>query len=204
MLGCWPLFVFSLLSFSSVALTGYGQASTPLHTFFQQNYDSTVIYQTGSNWNNSPNYLILAKHRQQLEFFTYTSPYRDVLGHYYPGRLAQQFGRADALFRVTIPDTNRYLLPQILPTATLTRAWRQLQAPLLWLVQDDQQASPITGNRMVEDGDENTFYFLDKKAIHVARFYAPAAKEIGAKKDPNRQQALKAIVALRTLLQNAK
>ncbi|WP_324670951.1 hypothetical protein [Hymenobacter sp. GOD-10R] len=203
MLRYWPRFICSL-SLSSAALVSRGQAVTPLHTFFQQNYDSTIVYQSGSNWNNSPHYMILAKHQQQLEFFTYTSPYRDVLGHYYPGRLARQIAREEAHFRATIPDTNRYLLPKRIHPATLAHGWSQLQAHQLWLVQDDQQAPPTSRTCVVEDGDENTFYLIDKKTVKVARFYAPAAKEECAGKDRNRQQALKAIATLRTLLQNVQ
>jgi hypothetical protein len=203
MLGCWPMFVCSL-SFGSAALVCRGQAITPLHTFFQQNYDSTIVYQSGSNWNDSPHYLILAKHQQQLDFFTYTSPYRDVLGHYYPGQLVRQITREEVRFRATTPDTNRYLLPKRIQPTTLAHGWRQLQAHQFWLVQDDQQVPQTTASCVVEDADENTFYFLDKKAIRVARFYAPATKEECAGKDRNRQQALKAISTLRMLLQSVQ
>jgi hypothetical protein len=87
-------------------------APTPLHVFFQQQYDSTVVYHRGSSWNNAPNYLIVAMHRGGGDAFTYASPYRDGLGHYYPGQLTGHFSHEDARFRATRPDTNRYLVPR--------------------------------------------------------------------------------------------
>lgn len=69
---------YCTLSTAFVLLTSGAQAQalTPLHRFFQQNFDSTIVYQSSSSRNNSPNYLILAKCQDQLEFFTYTSLYR--------------------------------------------------------------------------------------------------------------------------------
>ncbi|MCB2409146.1 hypothetical protein [Hymenobacter lucidus] len=170
---------------------------TPLHTFFQQNYDSTIIYHSGSNWNNSPNYLILAKHQGQLYFFTYTSPYRDATGKYYPGRLTGKFAAQDQVFRATVPDTNRYLLPQPLRPVTLQRAWQQLRPGQLWRVQDDQQTPANTATCVVEDADDNIFYLIDRQTIRAASFYAPDFYEQCLGKNPGRQQAIKA----RTILQ---
>jgi hypothetical protein len=179
----WLLFV-PLLGLLRASPPSRAPATTPLFTFFQQHFDSTVVYQSGSNWNTSPNYLILAKQQNQLAFFTYRSPYRNGLGQYFPGQLVQKFSQEEARFRATMPDTNRYLLPQG--------------------VVADAQARSVTGNCVVEDGEEMTFYLIDKKAMRSARFYAPAFLEACAGKDVSRQQAIRVSSTLQILLQQVR
>jgi hypothetical protein len=192
-----------LLALLSAAPPSQAQAMTPLHAFFQQHFDSTIVYQSGSNGNNSPNYLILAKHQNQLDFFTYRSPYRDALGHYFPGKLVQKFSREESIFHTTTPDTNRYLLPQRIPAASLRRSWQTLHARQLWTIQGDEQARRTTGNCVVEDAEEITLYLIDKGASRSARFYAPAFFEACAGKDGGRQQVIQACSTLQALLQSA-
>lgn len=202
MLYCW-LYFAPLLVLLRATPPGQAQAMTPLHAFFQQHFDSTIVYQIGSNWNNSPNYLILAKHQSQLDFFTYRSPYRDALGHYFPGKLVQKFSWEETRFRTTTPDTNRYLLPQRVTVENLRRGWQTLNARQLWMIQGDEQARRITGNCVVEDEEEITLYLIDKKASRSARFYAPAFFEACAGKDVGRQQIIRASSTLQALLQSA-
>ncbi|MGI4832393.1 MAG: hypothetical protein ACRYFK_02930 [Janthinobacterium lividum] len=162
------------------------------------------MYQSGSNGNTSPNYLILAKHQKQLAFFTYRSPYRNVLGQYFPGQLVQKFSQEDARFRATTPDTNRYLLPQRVAADSLRHGCQMLQPLHLWTIQGDAQAQRVTGDCVVEDGEEMTFYLIDRKAIRSARFHAPAFLEACAGKDVGRQQAIQVSSTLQVLLQRVR
>ncbi|UOQ54232.1 hypothetical protein [Hymenobacter cellulosivorans] len=173
--------------------------STPLHRFFQQHYDSTIIYHSGSSWNNSPNYLILAKHQNQVDFFTYTSPYRGTKGKYYPGQLTRKFAQEDQAFRTMVPDTNRYLLPQPVRPITLQQAWRQLDPGLLWQVKDDRETGNNAGTCVVEDADDNVFYLINRRTIRIASFYAPDFRQQCLGLDAGRQRALDARKVLRTL-----
>jgi hypothetical protein len=201
---CRWLFFASLLGLLRASSPSHAQATAPLYTFFQQHFDSTVVYQSGSNGNTSPNYLILAKHQQQVAFFTYRSPYRNVLGQYLPGQLVQKFSQEEARFRATTPDTNRYLLPQRVAADSLRHGWQRLQPRHFWAMQGDAQAHRFMGNCVVEDGEEMTFYLIDKKAIRSARFYAPAFLEACAGKDVGRQQAIQVSSLLQVLLQRVR
>ncbi|GAB2771339.1 hypothetical protein HNQ93_000615 [Hymenobacter luteus] len=186
------------------APTTQAQVPTPLHRFFQQNFDSTIVYQSGSSRNNSPHYLILAKYQNRLAFFTYTSPYRNIPGHYFPGKLSQKFANEERRFRATIPDTNQYLLPRRIAGEILSRNWRLLNPPQLWTIQGDQQAPKSKSKCAIDDGDENTFYLLSKTTIQVAHFYAPEYYEQCAGKDVNREQAIRARNTLHALLAEAR
>jgi hypothetical protein len=198
------LLVASLLGLLNAALPSQAQAPIPLHRFFQQHFDSTIVYQHGSNWNRSPNYLILASGQNQVEFFTYRSPYRDILGHYFPGQLVQKFSQEEARFRATTPDTNRYLLPQRVAAELLQSSWHSLQPAHLWAIQGDEQARRATGDCVLEDGEELTLYLIDKKAIRSAHFYAPAFFEACAGKDGGRQQVIQVSNTLQRLLQSVR
>lgn len=198
----WRYFAFLLLMLKAAA-PSQAQATLPLYAFFQQHFDSTIVYQSGSNWNHSPNYLLLAKHQNQLEFFTYRSPYWDMLGHYFPGKLAQHFSREETRFRATTPDTNRYLLPQRVAADLLRNGWQVLQPRHLWTIQGDAQAPRATGTCVVEDEEEITLYLIDKRAIRSARFYAPTFFEACISKDAGRQQVIQVGSTLQALLQSA-
>lgn len=191
-----------VLSTTLVLLAGAAQAQTltPLHRFFQQNFDSTIVCQNSSSRDNSPHYLILAKYQDRLELFTYISPYRAALGHYFPGKLVQKFDKEESLFRATRPDTNRYLLPKRVASETLSRSWRLLNPPRLWTIQGDQQASKSMSKCIIEDGDEYTFYLITKTTIRAARFYAPEYYEQCAEGGVNRQQAIRTRNILHALL----
>ncbi|WP_188815973.1 hypothetical protein [Hymenobacter cavernae] len=174
--------------------------STPLHVFFQQNFDSTIIYHVGSNWNNSPHYLIIAKHKERVYFFTYISPYRHLRGAYYPGNLPLKIMRAESTFQATAPDTNRYFLPRPLSSDTLLRAWQLLNLPHLWLIKDERETpTSRRGCTVIMDGDENTLYLIDKQTIKAVDFYTPD-DEGCEEQDPNRQQVVKVRDTLLMLL----
>lgn len=180
------------------------QVTPLLHTFFQQNFDSTLIYQRSSTWNRSPDYLILAIYQNQLAFFTYRSPYRDILGRYFPGQLVQKFSQEESRFRATTPDTNRYLLPQPIAPEVLQRTWQSLKPAHLWSIREDEQARRVSGKCIVEDGEDVTLWFIDKKSIRSAHFYAPAFFEACAGKDISRQQAVQVIDTLQRLLEQGR
>lgn len=198
------LCVTCLLGLLGATFPGWAQAPTPLHAFFQQHYDSTVVYHSGSSWNNSPNYIIVAKHRGGVDAFTYVSPYRDGLGHYYPGKLTGHFSQEDARFRATRPDTNRYLVPRAGDPAALRRTWQQLHPARFWAVVGDSNRPDGPEGCTVDDGDEHVFYLIDQQAIRVVRFYAPAAQEACMGHDANRAQALATSQALRALIPSAR
>ncbi|OUJ72805.1 hypothetical protein [Hymenobacter crusticola] len=174
-------------------------ASTPLHLFFQANYDSTIIYQSSSSWYESPNYLIIAKQKERIYFFTYRSPYLGTAGVNYPGKLTTSFSKQEQRFRSTTPDTNRYFLPKAIVPATLLRSWQLVRPHQLWALKDDQASGQATNKCVVDDGDENTFYLIDRKAIKTASFYAPDFFEACLGTDLGRQQAIATRDLLRAL-----
>ena len=181
---------FFIVGLLGIALGSYAQELTPLHTFFQRNYDSTIIYQSGVRERDGPAYRILAKHQKQLYFFTYQSPYHDARGRYFPGNLLRHSARLEAAFQAAVPDTNRYLLPATVLPDTLRHHWQRLRPWQLWHLKGDGPGEPAGRTCVIDDGDHNTFYLIDRRGIRPASFYAPAYWEECLGPDPNRQRAL--------------
>lgn len=173
---------------------------TPLHKFFQTNYDSTIIYHNWSSWYSAPNYIIIAKQKGNVYLFTYTSPYRKLQGRPIPGDLKSLYLAEETKFQKTVPDANRYLLAQNLKQAELQNYWQQLKAQQLWNIKSNKGES--ANNCMVEDGDENTFYFISKNGIKIAEFYAPTFYEECARENSDRQKAINVIEVLVGALNN--
>jgi hypothetical protein len=131
------------------------------------------MYHNWSSWYSAPNYLIVAKQKDKLYFFTYTSPYKNLRGRYFPGNLSQKFMEEENKFKRTVPDTNSYLLSKNIVQATLSKSWNELQAANLWKLKDDKHILKSTGNCMIEDGTTSTFYLINKAGVKVLNYYAP-------------------------------
>ncbi|SEU04176.1 hypothetical protein SAMN04487998_3636 [Hymenobacter actinosclerus] len=171
----------------------------PLYRFFQQHYDSTIVCQQNSAWNQGPDMLILAKQGQQVYLFTYRSPYKLMQGRHVPGGLTQQFSQQEARFRATQPDTNQYLLLQPVTPAKLKQTWKSLHTPRLWQVQDMAARSTNT-QCLIEDAETVTLWFLTRRNSRNVSFYAPEFYEKCEGADANRRQVIRTRTELETLL----
>lgn len=189
-------------------LTGYGtapalaQASATepaLFRFFQRHFDSTLVYQISSNWYNAPYMLLLAKQGHNIYFFTYRSPYAATRGRFIPGGLTQQFTKQEARFQTTIPDTNQYLLPQPVMSATLLQTWKTLNMKRLWKI-SNTDPRPAREQCIVDDAATVTLHFLNRSGIRAASFYAPDAYEQCEGHGFNRGQVIRARNTLQDLL----
>ncbi len=191
---------FSSFSFLLISLGGLPQKSgiTPLHEFFQKNYDSTIIYHSGSSWYNHPNYLILAKQKDTYYFFSYSSAYRGQLGRQFPGNLHKIFTWQEYKFQIIPPDTNQYLIPHRLTTQKLKPIWQSLPPRTLWTIKDDTEFK--SSDCIVNDGEEHTFFLITKAIIKTAQFHEPVYKEECEGKNVHRQQAIKVIQMMRGIL----
>lgn len=186
------------------ATVSLAQAQTPaseppLFRFFQQHFDSTLVYQTSSNWYNAPYMLLLAKKGQTVYSFTYRSPYASTRGRFVPGGLTQSFSKQEARFKATQPDTNQFLLPQPMLPSTLLKTWASLRPKRLWEISNVDPRPPIE-QCLVEDAATVTLHFLTRSASRSASFYAPDAYEQCAGHGFNRGQVIRTRNTLQSLL----
>jgi hypothetical protein len=171
----------------------------PLLRFFQQNFDSTLVYESRASWYDAPNMLILAKQGKEVYFFTYRSPYSSTRGHFVPGGLTRNFSEQEARFRTTNPDTNQYLLLPEVNAVKLVQTWQKLHPRQLWKVRD---ADPHPTGQIcgVEDAETSILHFLTHTSSRSASFYAPDYYEQCEGKGFNRGQVIRTRNTLQNLL----
>lgn len=174
--------------FSKTVFAQRYNEKTPLHQFFKNNFDSTIIYFQWSSWNISPNYYILSKKDSNVYYFTYTSPYRKVKGYNYPGNLDLKFITEDLIFEKTIPGTNRYLFPIQFYYSVRKKYWSEVNSDNLWNLTD---RIPLSKKCDSEDGGEDTYYLITKSNIRLLSFYDADFFEECDSKNINRENEIK-------------
>lgn len=140
---------------------------TPLEIFFQNNFDSTIIYHGFSSWYGAPNYFILSKKDNNIFYFTYSSRYRNAFGHKIPRGLDVKFMQEDSQFRWTIPDTNRYLEPVKILYSVRNKYWIDVNSYNIWKLNDNISQSQCN----ITDGSEDNYYLISKSGIKTLSFY---------------------------------
>lgn len=180
------LFILTFFSFNILIAQKYNE-KTPLHQFFKNNYDSTIIFFGWSSWNISPNYCIIAKKDSNVYYFTYTSPYRSVIGFNYPG-LSNKFMNEELLFQKTTPDTNRYFLPVKFDYIVRNKYWIEINSFDIWSLTDN---IPESKKCFSNDTGEDTYYLITKKDIKILSFYDAEYFEECDSKNINRQNEIK-------------
>lgn len=115
-------------------LSGYSQKydtiSIPLEKFFQENYDSTIIYHLKSNSKQNKKYYILSRKEDKLYYYLYDSVY--ISHGKNKNKNLDQFGKSKN-------EGINYL--QLIPSDSITNKesfWSEIQKFNLWNIIDDK------------------------------------------------------------------
>jgi hypothetical protein len=149
------LFIISIFLLSSIC--GYSQTndtiSNPLEKFFQENYDSTIIYYLKSNSEKNEKYYILSRKKDTLYYYLYNSVYlRDGIN---TDKNTDQFSKS-------FFEGNSYL--HLIPSDTITNKeslWSKIQKINLWNIIDDKNDIER------EDYKKKKFTSKGQKEIHT-------------------------------------
>jgi hypothetical protein len=178
--------IILIFSYSFLPAQAYNETSA-LHSFFRNNFDSTVIYSPWSNWDISPNYRIVAKKDTSIYHFTYKSPYRKVQERY-PADLLSKFIKEEVKFSSTTPDTNRYFLPYYIYHRNKTSNWIQINSFGLWGLEEIEDSK---GGCQIRDASYDTYYLITTNAIKVLTYYAADFYDTCKPENINRKNAIK-------------
>jgi hypothetical protein len=145
-----------------------GQADkiTPLHTFFQNNFDSTIIWTPSSNWQLGHNYFIVTKKDTSIYFFAYLMPYRNINWRDYPRVLGEKFADENDRFSLILPDTNLYFNPIPVDYSLKKKYWGEVNANDIWSVPDSGSREHYT-----IDGSQDNFFLIANGKIRKSIFY---------------------------------
>lgn len=130
-----------------------------LFVYFQNNFDSTVIYNGYSSWGVLPHLKIISKEKNNISYYAFR-PLLNDSGLYYQ------------------PDTNKYFKKIMLEN--IVENWDRLLQTNIWntdhYIRSQLKSTDNDGNvrvYFISDGDEHDFYFLTKDTIRKLYYYAP-------------------------------
>ena len=127
--------------------------SNPLEKFFQDNYDSTIIYYLNSNTKENKKYYILSRKGVKFYYYLYNSVYlRDGIN---TDKNLDQFSKS-------FFEGNNYL--HLIPSDTITNKesfWYEIQKINLWNIIDDKNDIER------EDYKKKKFTSKGQKEIHT-------------------------------------
>jgi len=161
---------------SSYSVFGQSKANEiPLFKYLQENFDSSVVWNSINAWSPEPHYKIISKNNKGLAFFTYMNPYGHFSARAYPYELAEKFNMLSINYRFSKPDTNRYFLPVIVYYQYQDSLWHSIRKNDLWHLKDDKDEGE--GCRIsrcdIHDSGENYFFLITKNDIKELSFYDP-------------------------------
>ena len=182
------LLIVLLIFCNSNLLAQMYNDTSPLHNFFKNNFDSTIIYNKWSSRYPYPNYFIIAKKGSSVDYFTYKSPYYKAQGRYYPADLHHKFMQEEGRFISTMPDTNRYFLPVYIHYPDRQLCWTQINSFGIWNCKEVNEN--ISGCEIDDDGSDS-YYLITKQAIEVKTFYAADFYELCKPGNINRINEIK-------------
>lgn len=153
----------------------------PMYEFLKANMDSTIVYQSTSNWDNIPQYFMLSKKGDTLTAYKY-----QALPLYYKKKILLPKVMASKLLRVQVidmsnlpVDINAYFNPIYIPQDSIKQFWNNLTILNPWQMKDDATDGyacpiPATGSySTIFDGGHVKLSLITKNEIKELSFYAP-------------------------------
>lgn len=172
------LLIISLFLLSSI--WGYTQKivplSNPLEKILQNDFDSTIIYSIQSNWDNSPNYLIVSKKSNKIYFYRYSINRKTYLGRDFSpmkSELSKKLIHFVTDFKLTKPDINSFF-KWIDTKYADSSIWKEIIKYEPWSLIDDRNIK-IESNKQFDiyDGVHLEFKLITKDKIVQLKYYEP-------------------------------
>jgi hypothetical protein len=173
---------------------------TPIHTFLQQNADSTLIFSYASGFVDAPTYFILSKKNDTLTLYKYDSGSKNYLA-----RLPKKI--RDSLYKLNRPweshkiGINRFFSVINIQQDSAKAFWSKVESLRAFQLKDDSEngegcpKSNVGYNNNIYDGGGIELYLVTKNKIKNLYYYAPQYYE---KLCPGREDR-KAVIKLEEL-----
>lgn len=170
---------------------------TPMHEFMKANMDSTIIYQSYSNWLHTPEYFMISKKGDTLTAYKYQSLYGYDNRIIVPNMMASKLDRRMAANIFSIPvDINQYFNPIYINPDSIKKFWNNLIRLNPWQIKDDSiegEGCPVIKGKdspIIYDGGGITLFLVTKNEIKKLYFYAPRYFEKECKGRESREKIL--------------
>lgn len=193
------LIVFLLLV--SVSM-GFGQSKgiMPLHKFFQQYADSTIVMEYDNDSYDNNAYLIISKTEKFVNCFKYDAvdPTTEISNRdkEFPKMLWAQIISRKMGFRSNPPDINVFFGVVHVDSAKAANLWKEMQGANPWQLKDDQSIAENNkdfpeSRAIIMDGGYSILHLITKSKIETLNFYAPYFYEERYPGNKNRQSIIK-------------
>ncbi|WP_421938288.1 hypothetical protein [Pedobacter sp.] len=180
---------------------------TPMHKFFQQYADSTVIIEYQNEGNEPTKYRLICKREGLINVFIYEpidTSWKLVskIKAYTPKELWQVLAAKKVLFQNTPADINIFFHPSKMGKEKADRAWKSIQKLSLWNLVDDSSFGPgcngkTTGEAL--EGKPDIIHLITKNNIKTLVYEYPDVYEKRCPGNENRQK----VIALNNLFRLA-
>jgi hypothetical protein len=191
----FPFFII-LLFFSIVAQGQNPKPTIPLHHFFLDNFDSTLIYHNWFDYDSSPDYYIFTKKDGNVFLFRYTNPYPLFLGYPVHGGLSQKFIRERLKYQHTLPDTNQYFLSVSIPAKERETVWNKVNAFGIWKL---ESFNDEPHGCFISHAQFDTYYLITKESYKAIQFYGADYYEECSPSNVNRKQEIQTRNAIKSI-----
>jgi len=200
------IFYFSFLlswhfSFGQDNFMRYSQGITPMHKFFQQYADTTIIIEYANVPDGKPSsYKLITKTGSFVNAFSYNPVDTTYYPAYklkssFPVVLWHMFSAKRTGFKNAPADINIFFNVVPIPQDTTKKLWLYIQKLSLWDMVDDsvfgRGCKGIVDNFVNDGGSPEIIHLITKKEIKTLIFWSPAYYEKLCPGNKNRQVAIK-------------
>ena len=150
---------------------------TPIHTFFQNNADTTLIFSYESNFADLPTYFILSKKGDTINLFKYDSGFNKKLKM--PSRIRDSLYKILRIHESFNIGINRFFTSVNIEHENASKFWSKISLLKPYQIKDDTtdgEGCPKTNDnydKNIYDGGGISLYLINKNAIRRLYFYAP-------------------------------
>lgn len=173
---------------------------TPMHKFFQQYADSTIIMEYPTDSYSATSYKIISNKDNFVNAFSYTpldtSFYSSFkLKNSFPVELWTQLMARKVMFKNKPADVNIFFNLIDIPTNKLNFLWESLAKLKPWKLEDDILCPPNDKFPVVSQDSYSIIHLISKKEIRTLVYVSPDYSEKRCPGNKNRQ----AIIAIEKL-----
>ena len=168
--------LFILVFFRKVGYSQkYDTISNPLEKIIQNNFDTTILFSSYSNWDLKPNYLIISKKDSLVYFYRYSINHRSSLGRMTSPPKSEIFSKLisnEIEYGKTIPDVNVYF-SWVDTKLSNESIWKDITKYNLCNLIDYSKTKTSFYNCGTTDGCNDVFKLITKSEIIKLEYYDP-------------------------------
>ena len=151
---------------------------TPMHTFLQQNADTTLVFSYASGFVNTPTYFVLSKKSDTLTLYKYDSGSKNYLARV-PKKIRDSLNKLNKPWESFEIGINRFFSVVNIAQDSAKVFWSKIDRLKPFQLKDDSDngegcpKSNVGYDNNIYDGGGIELYLITRKNIKNLYYYAP-------------------------------